>query len=67
MRQKTRDTVSFLINFKLNKLIDVHFYSDGIELSQSGKVKPIIIQFNQKDNIEVIGAILQYATNYFNV
>jgi hypothetical protein len=58
------NTQSF--DIKLSKLIDVHFYSDGIGLSEEGKVKPRILQYGQRGHNQIIGAVLQYATKHFS-
>jgi len=54
------DAKSF--SFKLDKLLEVHFYSDGVRLTDD-KGKPRMIQFATAGNTDVIGAILSHAVN----
>jgi hypothetical protein len=56
------DTKSF--NFKLDKLLDVQFYSDGVRLMDD-KGKPRLVQFAETGNGDVVGAILSHAVNSY--
>lgn len=54
------DTKSF--NIRLDKLLEIHFYGDGIRLTD-GSGKPRIVKFNSSGNIDIVGAILSRAIN----
>jgi hypothetical protein len=53
------------INLRLDKLLELSFYSDGIRLTDD-KGKPRLIQFNDPENRDVVGATLSYAINSFS-
>jgi hypothetical protein len=56
------DAKSF--GFKLDKLLEVNFYADGVRLTDD-KGKPRVIRFAQEGNIDVVGAILTHAINRY--
>jgi hypothetical protein len=47
---------------KLDKLLEVHFYADGVRLTDD-KGKPRMLKFMKEGNTDVIGAILSHAVN----
>ena len=47
---------------KLDKLLNIEFYSDGINMSEeSGKHR--LVQFNETKNMDIIGSVISYAVN----
>lgn len=56
------DAKSF--NLRLDKLLEVNFYSDGVRLTDD-KGKPRIVQFNDPENRDIVGATLSYAINSY--
>jgi hypothetical protein len=56
------DTKSF--SLRLDKLLELNFYSDGARLTDD-KGKPRIIRFSDVENVDIVGAILSYAINQF--
>jgi len=54
------DAKSFAI--KLDKLLEVSFYADGVRLTDD-KGKPRMMQFETASNTDVIGAVLSHAVN----
>jgi hypothetical protein len=57
------DAKSF--SFKLDKLLEINFYSDGVRLTDD-KGKPRMLQFATAANTDVIGAILSHAVNAYD-
>jgi hypothetical protein len=56
------DTKSF--NYKLDKLLDIHFYSDGVRVTDDkGKVR--LVQFAEAANGDLVGAVLSQAINNY--
>jgi len=55
------NTKSF--NLRLNKLLELKFYSDGVRLTDD-KGKPRIVRFSDKSNTDIVNAILAYAINH---
>lgn len=49
-----------------DKLLDMEFFADGIRFSQMNRSKPVTVQFHQKGNVEVIGALISYIANHFD-
>lgn len=58
----TGDKKSF--NSKLDKLLDVEFYSDGIKFSPATG-KPKLFRFSRVGIIDIVGAIFQHAVNNY--
>lgn len=56
------DAKSF--NIRLDKLLELHFYSDGVRLTDE-KGKPRVVKFTEEGNTDVVGATLSYAINHF--
>jgi hypothetical protein len=57
------DNKSF--NLRLDKLLELNFYSDGVRLTDD-KGKPRVVQFSDPENRDVVGATLSYAINNFS-
>jgi hypothetical protein len=57
------NTKSFSI--KLDKILDVQCYSDGIKIFENNKTKPRLIQFFNSNNGDVVGSILSYSINNY--
>jgi hypothetical protein len=51
-------------NFRLDKLLDCHFYSDGVRVTDD-KGKPRVIRFYSAANTDIVGAVLTHAVNHF--
>lgn len=51
-------------NLRLDKLLDLNFYSDGVRLTDD-KGKPRIVKYSHEGNADVVGATLSYAINQF--
>lgn len=56
------DAKSF--NIRLDKLLELNFYSDGVRLTDD-KGKPRVVKFDNEGNTDVVGATLSYAINHF--
>lgn len=56
------DAKSF--NFRLDKLLEIGLFGNGIRIT-GDKGKPRMVQFNNGDNADVVGATLSYAINNF--
>ncbi|HRE13437.1 MAG TPA: hypothetical protein PLD37_04495 [Usitatibacteraceae bacterium] len=56
------DSKSF--NIRLDKLLEMKLFGDGIRLTDE-KGKPRIVKFNEEGNSEIVGAILSHAINGF--
>ena len=54
------DAKSF--NLRLDKLLDVNFFSDGVRLTDD-KGKPRIVQFSNSSNADIVGTVLSRAIN----
>ncbi|HUL02400.1 MAG TPA: hypothetical protein VLV16_04105 [Gemmatimonadales bacterium] len=52
------------LNSRLDKLLDVHLFADGIRVDDSGG-KPHTFRFESRNNVDVFGAILSRAINSF--
>lgn len=57
------DRKSFAI--KLDNILDLHIFSDGIRLTENNKAKQRIIKFSEVGNHDIVGAILTYSINHF--
>jgi hypothetical protein len=57
------DNKSF--NLRLDKLLELNFYSDGVRLTDD-KGKPRVVQFNDAENRDIVGATLSYAINSYS-
>jgi hypothetical protein len=57
------DAKSF--NIKLDKLLELNFYSDGMRVTDD-KGKPRMIRFAEEGNIDIVGAILSHAVNNYD-
>lgn len=53
------DVKSFMI--RLDKMLEVDFYSDGIRLTDD-KGKPRVVKFDNEGGVDVVGAILSYVS-----
>lgn len=58
------DGKSFVI--KLDRLLDLQLYSNGVYFSEPNKSKPRMVKFKEEGNHDIIGAILSYAINNYN-
>lgn len=58
------DCKSFAI--RLDKILDVQCYSDGIKLFENNKSKPRLMQFHKGGNGDIVGSILSYSINNYN-
>jgi hypothetical protein len=56
------DAKSF--NIRLDKLLELNFYSDGVRLTDD-KGKPRIVKFSDEGNTDIVGTTLSYAINRF--
>ncbi|MDE2150119.1 MAG: hypothetical protein KGJ55_09910 [Gammaproteobacteria bacterium] len=56
------DAKSF--NIRLDKLLELHFYTDGVRLTD-GSGKPRIVKFSSSGNTDIVGAILSGAINRY--
>lgn len=52
-------------SFKLDKILDIQLFTNGIYLSEANKSKPRMIKFAQEGNYDVVGAIIAYAINNY--
>jgi hypothetical protein len=56
------DNKSFSLRF--DKLLDVHFFRNAVRVT-GDKGKPHLVQFDDEDNSEIVGAVLSFAINNF--
>ncbi len=57
------DNKSFAV--KLDKLLDVQLFTNGLHFSENNRSKPRLIKFVQQGNHDIIGSVLTYAVNHF--
>ncbi|MEI6587806.1 MAG: hypothetical protein WCO05_02560 [Candidatus Moraniibacteriota bacterium] len=50
---------------KLDKILDIQLFTNGLQFSENNKSKPRLINFAQQGNQDIIGAILSYAINHY--
>jgi hypothetical protein len=50
---------------RLDKIIDIQLFSDGMRFSESGRSKPRIIRFTQTGNADLVGAVLSHSINRY--
>lgn len=50
---------------RLDKIIDINLFNNGLQFSEINKNKPRLISFKKKGNQEILGAILSSAINHF--
>jgi hypothetical protein len=53
-------------NTAWDKILDVHFYSDGIRLTTTSRSKPTVIQFQHDGAVEIVGALIAAIVNRFS-
>lgn len=58
------DRKSFATN--LDKILDIQFYANGIQFSENNRSKPRLIQFNDRNNMDIVGSILSYIVNHYS-
>lgn len=57
------DGKSFAV--KLDKLLDMQIFSNGLQFSENNKSKPRLVKFKEQGNYDIVGAILSYAVNHY--
>ncbi|MDD4902775.1 MAG: hypothetical protein PHE24_06635 [Patescibacteria group bacterium] len=57
------DKKSFAV--KLDKVLDIQLFTNGLQFSEINRSKPRMIRFGQEGNHNIIGAILSYAINHY--
>ena len=50
---------------KLDKILDIQIFTNCLQLSESNKSKPRIIQFKEVGNHDIVGSILSHAINHY--
>jgi tellurite resistance protein len=50
---------------KLDKILDIQLFTNGIHLSENNRAKPRLIKFNELGNHHIIGAVLSHAINHY--
>jgi hypothetical protein len=50
---------------KLEKILDVQIFTNGLQFSENNKSKPRMIKFKQEGNHDIVGAVLSYAINHY--
>lgn len=50
---------------KLDKILDIQLYTNGLFLSLSNRVKQVMIKFAEEGNHHIIGAVMSYAINHY--
>ena len=58
------DKKSFAV--KLDKILNIQIFTNGIHFSESNRSKPRLIKFVEEGNNHIIAAILTYAINHYN-
>lgn len=51
---------------KLDKILDIQIFTNGLQFSENNKSKPRMVKFKQEGNHDIIGAILSYAINNYD-
>lgn len=59
------DSISFAVN--LNKILNVRLFNDGLQFFENNRSKPRLVKFLKKENQDIIGAIISYAINHFQL
>lgn len=57
------DNKSFAV--KLDKILDIQLFTNGLQFSENNRSKPRLIKFAQQGNHDIIGAVLSYAINHY--
>jgi len=57
------DVKAFAI--KLDKILDIQIFTDGLKFTENNKSIPRIIKFKQQGNYDIVGAVLSYAINHY--
>jgi len=50
---------------KLNKILDIQIFTNGLQFSENNRAKPRMIKFKQEGNHDILGAVLSYAINHY--
>lgn len=50
---------------KLDKILDIQIFTNGLQFSENNKPKPRMIKFKQEGNHDIVGAVLSYAINHY--
>lgn len=50
---------------KLENILDIQLFTNGVHFSENNKSKPRLIQFSHPGNQDIFGAILSYAINHY--
>lgn len=50
---------------KLNNILDIRVYTNGVYLSENNKPKPRLIKFQDEENRDIVGAILTHSINHY--
>lgn len=50
---------------KLDKILDIQLFSDGLRIFENNKSKPRIIQFHNGNNGDIVGSIISYSINNY--
>lgn len=50
---------------KLDKILDIRLFTDGVQFSENNKSKPRLVKFQDGGNQDIVGAVLSYAGNHF--
>lgn len=51
---------------KLDKILDVQIFTNGLHFSENNKSKPRMVKFKQEGNHDIIGAVLSYVINHYS-
>lgn len=50
---------------KLDKILDIRIFQNGLQFSENNKSKPRIVQFKEEGNQDIVGAVFSYAINNY--
>ena len=50
---------------KLDKILDIQIFTNGLQFSENNKPKPRMVKFKQEGNHDIVGAVLSYAINHY--
>ncbi len=50
---------------KLDKILDIQIFTDGLQFSKNNKSKPRLVKFKKEGKHDIVGAVLSYAINHY--
>ncbi|HOI60005.1 MAG TPA: hypothetical protein PKU93_01630 [Candidatus Pacearchaeota archaeon] len=50
---------------KLDKILDIQIFTNGLQFSENNKPKPRMVKFKQEGKHDIVGAVLSYSINHY--